>query len=106
MGISTFGVAQITAPSSASDSSEQVAEIGVTAQRRSERLQDVPMTVEALSAADLKVAGVDNILDLKLVVPGLQFGNAVGFITTHLRGVGSTAIGPGIENPIAIYVDG
>jgi len=64
------------------------------------------MTVEALSAADLKIAGVDNILDLKLVVPGLQFGNAVGFITTHLRGVGSTAIGPGIENPIAIYVDG
>jgi len=30
----------------------------------------------------------------------------VGFAFTHLRGVGSTAIGPGIENPVAIYVDG
>ena len=41
-----------------------------------------------------------------LVVPGLKAGNSVGFATTHLRGIGSTALGPGIENPIAIYVDG
>ena len=36
----------------------------------------------------------------------LMLGNAVGFAITHLRGVGSSTIAPGVENPIAIYVDG
>jgi outer membrane receptor protein involved in Fe transport len=87
-------------------SSGALEEIVVTAQRRSERAQDVPLTVSAFSAEQLESSGIANIQDLKLVEPGLSVGNQVGFAFIHLRGVGSTAIGPGIENPVAIYVDG
>jgi iron complex outermembrane recepter protein len=78
----------------------------VTAQRRSERIQDVPITVAAVSAETMRAEGVNNIKDLTTVVPGLQIGDAVGFATPHLRGVGSTTLAPGVESPIAIYVDG
>ena len=84
----------------------EVSEVVVTAQRRSERIQDVPITVAAISADKMKAAGVQSIQDLTTVVPGLQVGDAVGFATPHLRGVGSTALAPGVESPIAIYVDG
>ena len=93
----------ITASTEPSDS---LTEVVVTAQRRFERLQDVPLTVTAVSGETLAAAGVTNIQDLNLVVPGLSVNNEVGFAITHLRGVGSTAIGPGIENPVAVYVDG
>ncbi len=83
-----------------------LAEVVVTAQRRAELLKNVPITVTALSAKQLVQAGVTSILDLNATVPGVEVGNAVGFVTPHIRGVGSTTIGPGIETDVAIYVDG
>ena len=98
--------AQAVGDQKPTESADSLMEITVTAQRRSERLQDVPLTVNVVSGDALATQGVNNVADLALVVPGLKVGNSVGFATTHLRGIGSTALGPGIENPIAIYVDG
>jgi len=81
-------------------------EIVVTAQRRSENIQSVPITVEAVSAGQLDEAGVFDLEGLRVMIPGLEVQNANGYATPYLRGVGSAAAGPGIENPIAIYVDG
>jgi iron complex outermembrane receptor protein len=107
MCLAQKGFAQTPAPDGASaDNTGEVEEIVVTAQRRSERLQDVPLTVEALSKEQLATTGVNNVTDLSFVVPGLMVSDAEGFAITHLRGIGSTAVGPGIENPIAMYVDG
>ena len=107
VGISNVAQAQ-TPPTTSTDAQKpgEVSEVVVTAQRRSERLQDVPITVEAISADTMKTAGVQNVKDLSTVIPGLQIGDAVGFATPHLRGVGSTTLAPGVETPIAIYVDG
>src|ERR1700691_4135718 len=77
----------------------EVSEVVVTAQRRSERIQDVPITVEAVSADTMRTEGIENVKDLAMIVPGLQIGDAVGFATPHLRGVGSTALAPGVESP-------
>ncbi|MEY2854743.1 MAG: hypothetical protein RL030_1875 [Pseudomonadota bacterium] len=87
-------------------SNTQLDEVVVTAQKRSERLQDVPISVSALSGEALENSGIRNMQDLGLVVPSLSIASAVGFTITYLRGVGSTAIGPGIEVPISIYLDG
>jgi iron complex outermembrane recepter protein len=109
VGVSNVGQAQtLQATTDTTEVSKpgEVSEVVVTAQRRSERIQDVPITVEAVSADTMKAAGVENVKDLSMVVPGLQIGDAVGFATPHLRGVGSTALAPGVESPIAIYVDG
>ena len=81
-------------------------EIVVTAQKRAENVQNVPITVSTLSAEQLAQSGVQGITDLKTVVPGLNMLNANGKLNTSLRGIGSNAVAPGFENPVAIYVDG
>ena len=77
----------------------------VTANRRAENLQNVPVSVTAVTGAGLVNSGVTNLQDLSAVVPGLVVQNG-GFATNHLRGVGSSTVGPGLENAIALYVDG
>ncbi len=82
-------------------------EIVVTAQKRSENLQNVPIAITALSSQQLAVAQISNTSDLKAVTPGLGFNTALGgFGQPRIRGIGTTTTGPGIENPVATYVDG
>lgn len=81
-------------------------EIVVTAQRRSERLQNVPVTVSVIGASKLASLGINQLTDLDVAVPGLDIQNNDGSASPFLRGVGSSALGPGIESPVAIYVDG
>ena len=85
---------------------EVLEEIVVTAQRRLENLQDVPITVTAMPAAALAAVGITNTADLVNVVPGMLVQTSAGYSLPHLRGVGITAIGAGIENSVALYVDG
>ena len=81
-------------------------EVVVTAQKRSESLQNVPLSVTAFNGNQLADAGVTSFRDLGQIVPTLSIGNAVGFSFAYLRGVGSTGIGPGIELPVSFYLDG
>ena len=98
---------QSQTPAAAGDSGKGLAEIVVTAQRRSENLQNVPVAVTALTPKTLAIAGVSNTDDLKALTPGLNFNtNLGGFGQPRIRGVGTTATGPGIENPVATYIDG
>lgn len=81
-------------------------DIVVTAQRREQRLQDVPISVSAVTSEALDNKGIENTLDLAQVVPGLTFTSTAGSTQVRIRGVGTTNFGPGVENPVAIYVDG
>ena len=100
----TASAAGSQAPQPQSDTS--IEEIVVTAQRRRENLQDAPITVQAFSAQALESSGVTDAADLARVVPGMTMPTSAGYTLPHLRGVGITAIGPGIENSVAPYVDG
>lgn len=80
-------------------------EIVVTAQKRSENLQKIPIAISAVSSDTLQAAGITDTLGLSTVVPGLSLGLTSGYFQPHLRGIGTTSIGPGIENPVALYVD-
>lgn len=80
--------------------------IVVTAQRREERLQDVPLSITAQSGDQLAQAGVDDIRDLGNVVPGLTFTTQGAFAAPTIRGVQSTVALAGADSPVAIYVDG
>ncbi|HWM66561.1 MAG TPA: TonB-dependent receptor [Steroidobacteraceae bacterium] len=95
-----------TAATAAQNQSATLQEVVVTAQKRSERLQDVPIAVTALTAERLATAGVESTTDLPLVTPGLTFVNISGNAFPHIRGIGTTAIGAGFENPVSLYVDG
>ena len=84
----------------------RVEDIVVTAQRRSENLQKVPIAITAVTSAALTRSSIHDVTDLAVVVPGLNINSTIGFVTSQLRGVGTTLISVGFENPVAIYVDG
>ena len=86
--------------------SGRVEEIIVTAQKRSENLQDVPVSVSAFTETRLANAGIKNVLDLNALTPSANTTVALGFVKPFLRGIGSTGNGAGIESAVSIYVDG
>ena len=81
-------------------------EVVVTAERRPENSQAIPLAVTALSAADLSSAGVTNTTSLSLAVPGLMYMQGANTATPFIRGVGTTATSVGAEGGVSTYVDG
>ncbi len=97
--------AQTDAPAQSADPAAG-GDIIVTAQRRSERLQDVPAAVTAQTAEQLQSANITNARDLTLVTPGLRVeANGIN-AQPALRGVSSTLGSSNAENNVATYVDG
>ena len=91
---------------SGSDMPSQPGDIVVTAQRRSERLTDVPVSVTALSADTIKASGVTDTYSLQQVTPGLRMERLGGYTQPSIRGVTAGSTSPGSEANVAIYVDG
>lgn len=87
-------------------SSRVVEEIIVTAQKREENLQDVPISISAFSAASLDARGIEDVTQLSQATPGLQITNAVGYPIIYIRGVGSDAFIPSVDPSVALYIDG
>src|SRR3546814_245415 len=81
-------------------------DIVVTAQRREERLIDVPMSVTVVGAAALEGAGALTTQDLTLVTPGLVVARSSAFVQPTIRGIGNRNSGPGDEPNIATFIDG
>ena len=82
-----------------------LAHIVVTAQRRSESLQRVPVAVTALSSTALQNAGIQNTAALEQATPSLTIARQIGAASPYIRGVGTAnASTPGLEAPVAIYV--
>jgi len=81
-------------------------DIVVTAQRRSESLQSVPISVTALTGQQLAGAGVATTQDLMNVTPGLVWGRSSFNSQPTIRGIGNRNAGPGDEPNVAAYIDG
>lgn len=80
-------------------------EVVVTAQKRTERILDVPMSITAVSGDQLLKSGVGSTGDLQLVVPGLTtVNNGLGFVPV-IRGISSQGTSPGDESNVSIYLD-
>src|SRR3979490_547264 len=87
---------------------EALAEITVTAQRVSERLQDVPVAVTAILADDLDERGVRQAGDITSAVPNLLLNSPYGpeaQPTFTLRGVTTQDFSENQSSPVAMYVD-
>jgi iron complex outermembrane receptor protein len=89
----------------AQDGSAEVGEVVVTAQKRSERLLDVPMSVSATSGEQLTAAGISSTGDLQQVTPGLVTVNNGLAFTPAIRGISSVGTSPGDETNVAVYLD-
>lgn len=84
----------------------QVEEIVVTAQKRSENLQKIPITVTAVTSELAEGAGVRTTQDLQMVVPGISVQRQSAAANIFIRGVGTTGGQAGQENAIAVFIDG
>ncbi|MBN4055118.1 TonB-dependent receptor [bacterium AH-315-K03] len=80
-------------------------EIIVTSQIRAESLQDVPVSVSAVSGSKLTDAGIDKIEDLQAYVPNLSMSETGIGTNIYIRGIGS-GINQGFEQSVGMYVDG
>lgn len=79
--------------------------IEVTAQRRVENIQDVPISLTALSAKALERTSIDKIDDLQLYVPNLSLTETGLSTQTYIRGIG-TGNNQGFEQSVVQFVDG
>jgi iron complex outermembrane receptor protein len=99
-------VATRAAAADATATTSSIQEVVVTAQRRSERLVNVPMSVSVVTPATLEKAGAQNIHDLGSMVAGAQVDFAGCCTQPSIRGVSTLTTGFGSENNVAVYVDG
>src|SRR5688500_17976906 len=106
MALTSIASVAQEAPSSGSG----LEEVLVTAQRRSESLQETPIAVTAISADALTSQNITSTQDLMRVTPGLQVstqtaGDSGGSATFFLRGLGQQRSGNGSEPAVGIYID-
>ena len=85
-----------------------VDELVVTAQKREQSLQDVPIVVTTLSQRVLQDAGVRDLKDLIQVTPGLLVTSTANESQTvaRIRGIGTVGDNPGLESSVGIVIDG
>ena len=86
-----------------------IADIVVTAQKREQRLQDVPVAVSAVAADTLVANRVQNVRDLDGITPNLTVHTQVsgsGLPLYSLRGLVALGSAPGSDKGIAVYIDG
>ncbi len=81
----------------------------VTATRRAEDVQDVPLAVTAVSPAQLERQGVVNVQEITQVSPSFSTSNAQtssGSVVLRIRGVGTTSNNIGFESAVGVFIDG
>ena len=100
--------ALIPTDAAAQDAADKVSveEVVVTAQRRAENIQNVPISIQAFSGDKLEAAGVTGVEQLQMMTPGLTMSRSATASTPFIRGIGSAAAGAGNEAAVALYVDG
>ncbi|QOW23796.1 TonB-dependent receptor [Lysobacter sp. H23M47] len=110
--LASLASAPATAQEARGDAPEQRATtlsgITVTAQKREEALQDVPIVINVLDEQLLQDAGVHDIKDMQVLVPGLTVTStqSAAQTTARIRGIGTVGDNAGLESSVGIVIDG
>jgi outer membrane receptor protein involved in Fe transport len=105
----------LTAPAFAQDSDADAPEVRednviiVTATRRAQDVQDIPLAVTAISPQQLDNQGVVNIQQVTALAPSFSASQAQlasGSVVLRVRGVGTTSNNIGFESAVGIFIDG
>ena len=109
-GLGLLAAGAILGTANAQDAEEgagHLEEVLVTATHRTENLQDISVTVTAISGADMEKADIFDPTTIALRVPGMTYGEfAPGQAIISLRGVSSADDGAGLDNSVALFLDG
>ena len=105
---SSPALAQSAQTTQSADPSSQVDDIIVTAARREQTLQDVPISVSVTDKETIERSQIRDLIDLQTVVPSLKVvqAAAVGQTNFFIRGFGNGAGNDGIESSVGVFIDG
>ena len=108
VGLMQAPLALADEPAGDDDQAATLDKITVTAQKREEALQDVPVMVTALSRRTLEQNGVHDIRELQTVVPGLTVTSTQSESQTvaRIRGIGTVGDNAGLESSVGVVIDG
>lgn len=108
IGLLTSVSTPALAQSAADDSTDNGAlnEIVVTAERREQKLQDVPISATVLSGEELTKRGVTNLNDIQQVAPSIAINTFNRSTFINIRGVGIAQSAPTSNPGVAYYIDG
>ena len=108
IGLMQAPLALADEPAGDDDQAATLDKITVTAQKREEALQDVPVMVTALSRRTLEQNGIHDIRELQTVVPGLTVTSTQSESQTvaRIRGIGTVGDNAGLESSVGVVIDG
>lgn len=108
MLLPVMGAAAPVALAQSTQVAENEEEVVVTARRREERLQDVPVAVTAMSGATLDEYVAADLTAIATLVPSMVVGRQVtgSSASIFLRGVGSTSLSSGFDQSVSLNLDG
>ncbi|MCW5758944.1 MAG: TonB-dependent receptor [Phenylobacterium sp.] len=107
VAIGALGVA-IGGPVGAQEAASTIDELVVTAQKRAENVQDVPLSITAATGETLEALRVTQPQQLTLIDPSVRFKQSLSNSTSGflIRGIGTSSFSAGIEQSISTVVDG
>jgi iron complex outermembrane receptor protein len=85
---------------------ETLEEVVVTAEKRAEGLQNIPIAITAISAEALEKASVKDVSDLVQLAPSLQYGTRSTNIFIAMRGIGQAGQDVGSQSGVTVALDG
>ncbi len=105
---SSHAYAQQAAAPATDEEPTTLATMTVTAQKREEAMQDVPIAITAVSEQLLQDTGVRDIKDLQVLVPGLTVTStqSEAITTARIRGIGTVGDNVGLESSVGVVIDG
>ncbi|WP_374570633.1 TonB-dependent receptor [Phenylobacterium sp.] len=104
-----LGAAQMAAAQSAPAEAGQVEEIVVTARKVTERLQDVPASISAITAKQIQAAGINDFQHLTATLPNVAMSGGIAGVLqgqVGIRGISTLVRNIGVESGVGFYVDG
>ena len=106
LSIGSVAFAQDNTPQASDEADENV--IIVTATKREQTLQEIPISVSVTSAETIARSQVRDLIDLQTLVPSLKVGQLQSSANTNfiIRGFGNGANNPGIEPSVGVFIDG
>lgn len=85
---------------------QMLEEVIVTAQKRAESAQDVPISINAITDKQLEMSGAGNMEGLSDTIPNVDIADSPGVTRVVIRGLGSGSGNAGFEQSVGMFIDG
>ena len=100
-----YGQEDAASDSSPASTAVMLDEIVVTAQKRAESIQDVPISMSAIDSEFMDQVSIGDLNELSLYVPNIKIGASPTAASMYIRGLGSGG-NRGFEQSVGLFVDG